>query len=68
MSLYDRVEKGHFSRVHFHSRSQGLEGVFGLSGVEDFREKEKQRDRRGENRWVEMGRMAGRQTAEEFKK
>lgn len=47
--------KGRLSWVVFHSRSQGLEGVFGLSGVEDFREREKQRDRRGETdgqRWV----------------
>lgn len=41
---------GNVSCVGFHSRSQGLEGVVGLSVVEDFREREKYRDRRGENR------------------
>lgn len=36
-----------------HSRSQGLLGVFGLSGVEDFGERGRKRNRRGE---TEMGR------------
>lgn len=53
MSLYERVQKGLLVGSVIHSRSQGLSGVFGLSGVEDFREREKQRDRRGE---TEMGR------------
>lgn len=43
---------GHVSWAGFHSRSQGLEGVFGLSGVEDFREKEKET----EEEKTEMGR------------
>lgn len=46
------MQKG-ASGATVHSRSQGLLGVFGLSGVEeDFREREKQ-NRRGE---TEMGR------------
>lgn len=53
MSLYEKGAKGRVSWAGIHSRSQGLEGVFGLSGVEDFREREKHRDRRGE---TEMGR------------
>lgn len=48
LSLCERVQ-----RAVIHSRSQGLVGVFGLSGVEDFREREKHRNRRGE---TEMGR------------
>lgn len=59
--------KGYVSWISIHSRSQGLEGVFGLSGVEDFKEREKQkRQKRRKQRWVEMGRIARRQTADDL--
>lgn len=45
ISKYLRVQKG-VSWVTIHSRSQGLLGVFGLSGLgEDFREREKQKQK-----------------------
>lgn len=61
-SSYERVQKGVLVGAAIHSCSQGLEGVFGLSGVKDFREKEKHRDRIGETdgqRWVawQFGRL-----------
>lgn len=50
MSLYERVQKARVSWAGIHSRSQGLSGVFGLSGVEDFREREKTQRQKRRNR------------------
>lgn len=62
-----RVQKG-VSWVTIHSRSQGLLGVFGLSGVEeDFRERETETEEE-KQRWAEIGCTASGQMVEEFVK
>lgn len=48
-----------------YSRSQGLLGVFGLSGVEDFRRDREKQKKKKKERWADMGRLAGRQAAGE---
>lgn len=66
MSLYERVQKGVLVGPSF---TQGPKGSRGSSGSRGLKTSERGRNTETEEekqRWAEMGRMAGRQTAEEF--
>ncbi len=66
MSLYERVQKGVLVGPSF---TQGPKGWRGSSGSQVLKTSERGRNRKTEEekqRWAEMGRMAGRQTAEDF--
>ena len=66
MSLYERMQKGALVEPAF---TQGPKGSRGSSGSRGSKTSERRRNTETEEekqRWVEMGRMAGRQTAEEF--
>ena len=66
MSLNERVQKGVLVGPPF---TQGPKGSRGSSGSRGLKTSERGRNTETEEekqRWAEMGRMAGRQTAEEF--
>lgn len=67
MSLYERVQKDVLVGPPF---TQGPRGWMGSSGSRESRTSEREgetkRQERRRERWAEMGRMAGRQTAEDF--
>lgn len=66
MSLNERVQKGVLVGPPF---TQGPKGWRGSSGSRGLKTSERGRNTETEEekqRWAEMGRMAGRQTAEEY--
>lgn len=66
MSLYERVQKGVLVGPSF---TQGPKGWRGSSGSRGLKTSERGRNTETEEekqRWAEMGRMAGRQMAEDF--